>query len=400
MSRRLGGRFYRLFAADLVSQVGDALNFIGRAWFVVSASESPVVLSLMFIAASLPEAALSILSGRFIDRDTRRRRWVLTLAYAVRAPFSVWLGVLALAGEFDPVEVLLCVAMVAVGNGMGIPAAKALLPQLVRWDQLERAIGLLGMVYRGTQAVGPAIAGLVVGQLGLATLFFVDAAASVAAALICATIRPRAPTAGDAGGEGSHGAPRIGVLEFFSTKVVALRLVFYSVALRLIGRPLYVAFAVFVERTLYSDATVLGFLLSAFALGYALGALILLRVFANVGERARVVTSVVLCGALIAAAGLASAAVGVGILLAGGGACFAVAGITLDAWLQRELDDRVRGRAYALLGTTVALASPVAYLVMGFALESVRAPTAIVALGIVLAATSIGVARLPSRMVP
>jgi MFS family permease len=404
MSRPLGKNFARLFSADLVSQLGDSLNFMARAWLALSISQSSTLLSLVFIAASLPEALLALSAGSLADRYVAQRRNIVVFAYAVRAPVSFALGLLALQQHISVAGLLTCTALLAVGRGISTPATKALLPQLVEREDLERAIGRFGAIYRGTQALGPALGGVVVALIGIPAMFFLDALSYVAGALISARVRVQAAALP------VERRDIAGVMVYIrGNRTIRLLLIFLAL-LTLVTMPTYIAYAVLVKQVLQRGAVVLGMLLTSFAIGYAIGALVLLERLAHISLRTRAIVAGVLTGACLMASGYARNPILTGILVCGAGIGYATVTVTMEAWLQLIIGEAVRARVHAVLISAITLSSPLAYLGTGLAVNAFSAPAVIATLGgayaviaaamLILPQPSAEVARTPIALEP
>jgi MFS family permease len=82
--------------------------------------------------------------------------------------------------------------VLGVSNSFEMPAAAALVPELVPKEHLAIAIAIDRSVFHGTRLIGPALAGYVIGLGGSAAAFFVNALSFVALMLALVGIRPRA----------------------------------------------------------------------------------------------------------------------------------------------------------------------------------------------------------------
>src|SRR5690606_34464802 len=88
--RPLGSRFRRLFAATLVSNLGDGMATIAYPWLASAVTRNPALIALVAVAQRLPWLVFSLPAGVIIDRVDRRRlmvsmdlvRGVLTLGIA------------------------------------------------------------------------------------------------------------------------------------------------------------------------------------------------------------------------------------------------------------------------------------------------------------------------------
>ena len=189
MDSGLGGRFWRLLAASGVSNLADGIGRTALPLLAATLTRDPVLISGLYSLAFLPWLLFALPAGALVDRSDRRRAMVL--ANGVRAAV---LAALTVATALDQISI---VALYAVAFGLGAAetiydsAANALLPQVVRPDQLERGNGWLvtgeavGQIFLG----GPLGAGLFV--LAAAVPLAVNAGGFAVAALIMVTLAGR-----------------------------------------------------------------------------------------------------------------------------------------------------------------------------------------------------------------
>jgi MFS family permease len=119
----------------------------------------------MFLLA-LPAGALSDI----VDR----RKFLIVGELAIMATGIVF-AVLVSRHLITPASLLLMTFIASVGSAMTAPAYGAVVPVLVPKSDLSQAIALNSAGVNVSRAVGPALGGLLVGVLGIAAPFWVDA---------------------------------------------------------------------------------------------------------------------------------------------------------------------------------------------------------------------------------
>lgn len=185
--RRLGAGFWRLFASSTGSNLSDGVLQAALPLIAASLTRDPVLVSLVASLAFLPWLLFAIPAGALVDRIDRRRAMqlanlaravILTLLAAALATGTASIGVLYVAAF------LLGVAETVYDN-----AARAMLPKVVRRDQLERGNALLST----TESVCNLFLGAPLGALlfALAAVLPLGASAAlyVVAALLILTVR-------------------------------------------------------------------------------------------------------------------------------------------------------------------------------------------------------------------
>jgi MFS family permease len=211
--RSLGGNYRRLWAASVVSNLGDGLAVVAYPWFASSITRSPIAIAGVAVATRLPWLLFTLPAGVITDRVDRRR--LVAGMDAIRFVLTLVVGLIVVAGSdglADPAAladgsatgppgaalalVLLYVAALALGSAEVLRdnSAQTLLPGIVAKDDLERANGRMwGAEMVMNAFVGPPLAGVLIG-VSLALPFLVDAGTfALAAALVASmtgTFRP------------------------------------------------------------------------------------------------------------------------------------------------------------------------------------------------------------------
>ncbi|GLY22395.1 MFS transporter [Micromonospora sp. NBRC 101691] len=356
-----------------VSTGGDFLAATALTLALQSAGAGGLAVSALLLAATLPLVLLAPLTGRLADRVDSRTLLVGT-------GFAQAAVCLSLAYAEHPVVIVTLVALLASGLAVTQPVLAALLPAMVRAEDLPRAsafnqtaatIGMLG---------GPALAGLLVGQFGTRVPLLVDAAsylALVVAGLVIRTRRGGSRSAGPAsGGESAAPAWRLRHDPVLVAMVATMAAVVGALG------ALGVVEVFYLRETLDASATMFGVVTAAWPLGILPGAWLLARFAARFTDDVTLLWGglvllavcclMVLVGAVVPAALLVVPCWLLGGLANGGDS------VLNNLLLARRVPEAARGRAFAVFGGATQGAAMVGYLIGGLAME-VAAPRPLVA---------------------
>ena len=187
---------YRRLAVALVfSSFAGGVWIVALVWEVIRIGGGPAQLSIVSTAAALGVLLPALLGGVVADRIPQKL--ILLCVAAVEL-----LGMATVAAlSITDVTAIWHLAVVSFITGMGMafyyPAYSAWLPALVDESELLAVNGFEGMV-RPTigQAIGPGVAGAVVGLSSSGAALAVAAAASLAGLLALATV-PKTPVRRD-----------------------------------------------------------------------------------------------------------------------------------------------------------------------------------------------------------
>lgn len=186
-ARRLLGisDFRRLWLADSISSLGDGLTSLALLLLVNDLTGSPGAVATMAIAIALPQIALGVVAGVYVDRWNRKR--TLVFSNIARALLVM---IFVIAAQTSQVTLLYTVAALqSAVSAFFEPARTALVPRIVPSSGLLSANAM--SQFGGTlfTLLGTAIAGFMVawsGQYGL--LFSIDALSFILAGLLLSSM--------------------------------------------------------------------------------------------------------------------------------------------------------------------------------------------------------------------
>src|SRR5213595_2494753 len=177
--RALRHRNYRLFFwGQLVSLIGTWMQQTAMSWFVYQITNSKFLLGLVAAIGSAPMVLSSVWGGALADLYPKRSILVATQSAQMICAFllaaGVWLG-------FASTGFIIVVAALNGGAmGFDMPARQAFTVEMTSREDLLNAISLNSSIVNGARVVGPSIAGLLIGAVGVATCFFLNGVTFVA----------------------------------------------------------------------------------------------------------------------------------------------------------------------------------------------------------------------------
>lgn len=248
--------------------------------------------------------------------------------------------------------------LLSVFGVVSASAAKALLPNLAQGNLLMRMNSVLTLSTNILQVIGPAVAGFVVGRLGVAVAFSTDASTFLASAVILFFLRSVGTVSGLRQRE--FWKPiKEGVL-YIARSARARTLTVSRVIIALGAGMLQVVLIVFIKQIMGGGTESFGLAMSAIAVGSVTGAA-LLTIYGHRLDANRLF-SLGTIGVGLSFIGLATAphiVLCLLILVADGLADSCV--VTSFAFLsQRSVPDELRGRFFSTVGTLFRLAMLVA----------------------------------------
>ena len=166
----LRNRVFRgLWLASVVSGVCVSAHDTAATWLMNASGASPLLLSLMATAASLPFFLLTLPAGAVADLTNRRNLFIATylwLAFAagLLAAFA-WLHLV------HPYLILTTVFLLGTGFAFNAPVWASVVPEIVRREEIPSAVTLGGVQMNLAGIVGPALGSLLLPVVGPAVVF-------------------------------------------------------------------------------------------------------------------------------------------------------------------------------------------------------------------------------------
>ena len=169
--------FRLLFIGQAVSLVGSEITYVALPYQAYHLTGSSLVVGLLSLAELAPLLCAAFIGGALADAFDRRRMMQLTeLSFAVASLMLVANALL----PHPHVWVLFAVAVVqATLNGLQRPSLDALTPRLVERDELMAAGALTSFRMTLGGIAGPALGGVLIATVGLASTYAVDTATFV-----------------------------------------------------------------------------------------------------------------------------------------------------------------------------------------------------------------------------
>jgi MFS family permease len=181
----LNPSFSALWAGQLISLFGDRIHQIALAFLVYYSTGSELAVALVFVAATLPNLLISPIAGTFVDRWEHQE--VLVVSDLLRAATVLLVPIAAVTNIALVYPLIFLLTTISI---FFRPARVAILPRLVRDDELLPANSALWVGETMADVIGYPLAGLFVAFLGasLPLAFWFDSATYIASAVLLATI--------------------------------------------------------------------------------------------------------------------------------------------------------------------------------------------------------------------
>lgn len=389
----LKDRNFRIFwFGQLMSVIGDHISLIAFPWLVLQLTGSAFLTAMTFAVQSIPRAVLMVLGGVVIDRFSPRAVMFATNV-ARLVVVSALSGLLYLDQVSADLVIVFALAF-GIADAMFYPAEQAMVPSLVRSEELEAGNGMNQILIQIGIIFGPIIAGFVIAgelsvaghgldgaeagagyaedRLGLARAFLIDAATFTLSLLSLLLIRPRKL------GETEDKAPAsmlADIREAFSfvRSVPAIRLAFIGVAMLefCFQAPVFVGLPVLAKARFLDGAPAFALEVSAYGAGALIGGI--------TAGSIKPVRRQVMVPLMFAVFAWSGATMGLAVLYEplwwamlvffSSGLGDGFVWVQFTSWLQRLTPEAMIGRVMSFLMLMSVGLLPIAYMAIGALLE-------------------------------
>ena len=384
-SRPLGAFVHRNFRLFFVGQgislIGTWMQNIGEGWLVLTLSNSPFYVGLVSALSSLGVLLFTLYAGVIADRTDKRRTIILMQVLFMLEAFTV--ATLVWTRVVTVWQVMLLATLLGVASAFDIPTRQSFLVEMVGKEDLMNAIALNSSLFNGARVIGPAIAGALIGVVGIGWCYFLNGLSYIA--VIWSLLAMRLPPFVPRPGQSSAWAGFREILGFLAGDRRLRTLVVLTATLSVFGFPYITMMPVFARNVLHRGAAGYGALTSSVGVGAMLGALGVAVGARRIRFRGRLMlaggTAFGVLLVLFAASRHFVLSLG---LLALTGCAMIVNNSLTNTLLQTTVPDHLRGRIMGFYSFVFVGMAPFGAFLIGLVAERWGAPVAVSGGGIIV----------------
>jgi MFS family permease len=359
--RALRNPNFRLFwSGNFLSNIGTWMQNLAQGWLVLLLTNSAFWLGVVGFAGSIPFLIFTLFGGVIADRVNKRRLLLITQSAMMILAF-----LLAALAWFKVINVWE-VAAIAFLNGtamaMNHPSYQALVPRLVKREDLTNAIALNSAQFNMSRILGPSLGGYAMALFGVAGNFFLNGLSFLA--VLWALIRIDYPAEKPVHHESMLDSMRSG-FRYVRMRPQMVVLIWMIGVASLLAIPFLTFIPYFARNQLGAGESGLGWLMASSGVGAVLGA-VTVAYHGKIRHRGAVIA---FCGAAVMAAVIVfcyshSFLLSQFLLLFEGyGMILTIASVNVA--MQHLSSDEMRGRVMSIYGTFFLGLPPLGALLAG-----------------------------------
>ena len=181
--------YRRYIIGSAISDTGTWMQVMAQGYVMSTLTTKAVWLGMAQLAAGLPMLLLTMVGGSAADKYDKRR--ILLITQVVQIVLAIALGWLVWTGQIAIWHILTFAAILGVSNSFEMPTLSALVPELVKREQIPAGIAIDRSVFHGSRVFGPTIGGILISLWGTASAFFANAISFVALIIALLSLPPR-----------------------------------------------------------------------------------------------------------------------------------------------------------------------------------------------------------------
>ncbi len=183
------GPFRRYIIGSAISDTGTWMQVMAQGWVMATLTTSALMLGLVNLCAGLPMLALTMVGGSAADRFDKRK--ILLITQYVQIVLAVAMGLLIWSGKIEIWQIFIFAAILGISNSFEMPTLSALVPELVKREEIQGAISLDRSVFHGSRMIGFSLSGILISAWGMASAFFANALSFIALIVAILSLPPR-----------------------------------------------------------------------------------------------------------------------------------------------------------------------------------------------------------------
>lgn len=272
--RTLKQRNYRLFfIGQSISLTGSWIQNIAMSWLVYSLTQSAFMMGAITFVNALPSIVVSPIAGAIIDRVNKYK--MLIALQSCFLLLALVLAVLTISGVIAIWQIIILGVLTNITAAFDMPLRQALVINLVdNPKDLSNAISLNSSNFNLARLLGPAIAGVLIGEFGEGICFLINATSYIAVIWALLLMNIHLPDNSSQVTRNLKKGIKEGidyVRKFPAIKIILLFLAFVS----FIGISYPLLMPIYADRVLLGDAKTLGILMSCSGVGALIASLLL-----------------------------------------------------------------------------------------------------------------------------
>lgn len=364
-----------------VSTTGTWMQNVAQPWLAYKLTGSAFLLSVITALQFTPVLLFSLFAGVIVDRLPKKN--ILIFTQSASMAITLILAILTVTGKVQYWHILLLATALGIVNTLDIPTRQSFVIELVEREDLMNAIALNSTVFNLSRIIGPAIAGIIMGHVGVASCFFANSLSFGAVLLSLFFIKPlnlprEAPKRENVIRNIGDGLKYIYGHEILFATLLVMAVV------GTFAPNFSVLVPVFATKILHENETGFGFLMSFMGVGSFFGAMLIATLSRSGPKKFILFIVPLLVGVFLIVVGFTGAFWFTAAALAVTGFFFVSFSSSCNSSIQLNSENEYRGRVMSVYSLVFAGSTPLGSLYAGFMAQHFNARVGFGACGAII----------------
>lgn len=376
--------FLRVYIANMVSRFGDAIDAIAFGYLVYQLTGSKLLLASIYIVNVIPNILFSTFAGAVVDFFSKKK--IIVIGDFLRGSIVVLVAFLYSQQLLETWHLFAMTFLNSTIESFVSPSKYATIPKLVDEEYYLQVNSTFKSVQGIVELLGLAIAGFIIGTIGVSGAMIIDAATFILSGLIIMTVRFPKEEKKELTKSNYLASYTSGIKYVIKNKAI-LALIISGALINFFLTPFNALLPAYIQDVLKMGVEGISYMSVCLAIGGILGGILAGVIGKKLGAKGLIVTGLTLLGVFYVVLGLPeyipffNSIVVMGIDFALVAAMASVAGAGVSTYLMTNIDKEMLARTGGVLSMFMMCATPLGAFIAGMLVVVIPLTTMIIAFG-------------------
>lgn len=368
-----------LWLGHFISHTGDSIYMMALPWLILDITGSKSSTALVASSMYLPTLIFGLFAGTLADKFPRRT--VMMTSDLFRALVVILIPIALLNGIQSTIIIGIIAFLLSTFGTPFYPARDSLIPILVPEKDLSTVNSIISTSGQLSHLMGPVIAGICVGFVGLTHLFTIDAITFLVSLIFIWFISVKEPKSNQSNFSYLTEV-KSGLSYISANRPILILIIMTSINNLFIMGPAIISIPVFVREILNEDFTTLAMLESAMALGMLCGSFIIINFLKNLSFVKILFFGIIFDGITYSFLYFTNSTWLAIIILFIHGIGIPLIVVSRTNLIQKYIPNEFRGRIFSMVNMSVMGTTAISSILTGFSLEFISVQILFLIIGI------------------
>lgn len=394
--------FLFLWLGHSISIFGDSVYSIAVMWYVMLVTGSTVQMGISLIFSQVPIVLLSPIAGVIADRFNRKK--ILIICDIISGILIGVVFILSLSGLLKIWIIYAISFLIASIGAFFSPSINAVIPSIVKKEDLPVANSMNQLTRFSCGIVGPALAGILIAVTGVKILFIINSVSFIISSIFEIFINVP-PVSKDKEKTNNNLIKSFiedlkeGFIYCVNTKVIFFFMIVAGIIVNFLTAPLDIYIPIYSSKILKSNSSAYGLLIAIIAVGGIASSLISPIITKKIKHYYLLTIGVAGEGIFMISFALSKNLITAAISLLLLGCSFGITNSSLSIIMQTLIPNEIMGRVSSVFGMIAGATVPLGYFIGGIISKMYVVTSIVLASGIIVTIAGISTIKITNKEV-